>query len=173
MNTLKNISVLLIIYLSQICCKNSEQKNDYLISFMDTINNGYGYKNIHGDTIIKQGKYQYVFTDTFRTFAIVIEPKNKMIAIDRNEKQLYEVFKFDNGPDFPSENLFRIIINGKIGFADAYTGVVIIQPQFECAEPFIDGIAKVSLSCFKIADGDHQKWDSNSWFNIDRNGKKQ
>lgn len=144
---------------------------DILILFEDTIKEEYGYKNLKGDTIIPLGKYSICFTDTFKTYAIVAIPKNGFVAIDRQENILYNVFAFDNGPDYVSDGLFRILIDGKIGYADSVTGNCIIKPQFECAGPFENGKAKVSLDCKKLSDGEHETWVSERWFYIDKTGK--
>jgi hypothetical protein len=129
-------------------------------------NNKFGYINNQGDTIIKLGKYQYCFTDTFRKIAIVLK-NDKIIAIDRNECELFEVFKVDNGPDYVSDGLFRIIKNNKIGFANV-DGKIIIDPQFDCAFPFENGKAKVSKNCKTISDGENSKWESDNWFYISK-----
>ncbi|MEZ5013973.1 MAG: WG repeat-containing protein [Chitinophagales bacterium] len=143
---------------------------DILISFVDTVNNQCGYKNVKGDIIIPLGKYSICCTDTFKTFAIVAIPHNGFVVIDRQESVLYNVFPFDNGPDYSSDGLFRMLIDGKIGYADSATGKIIITPQFDCAEKFENGIAKVSTNCETRSDGEHSVWISDSWFYIDRTG---
>lgn len=140
--------------------------------FHDTIKNEVGYKNINGNVVIPQGKYTLCFTDTFKTFAIVLKPNIGFIAIDQLENILYKVFVFDNGPDEPSDGLFRIIENNKIGFADAISGKILIKPQFDCAFPFEDGVAQVSTNCTVKLEGEHSSWESNDWFYIDKTGKK-
>lgn len=154
---------------------------NYLISFSQdsifTPGSSYGYKNLNGDTIIPIGKYQYCFTDTFKTFAIVADEKltnSEMAAIERNEKIVFDVYMFDNGPDWLEEGLFRIKRNGKIGYADK-NGIIIIEPQFECAGQFEDGTARVSLNCnlVKSENGtEHTSMESSSWFYIDKKGNR-
>jgi len=138
-----------------------------------------GYVNQKGDTVIPVGKYPYCFSDTITSFGIVgIREENaskiKTIAIDTKEKILYEVYWFDNGPDWPEEGLFRIITDGKIGYADK-EGRVVIKPQFACAEQFKDQKARVTYSCDltkKLAKDEHTSMVSNGWFYIGKNGKK-
>ncbi len=153
-------------------CGQSHRDKDYLVSFDDTIKNQYGYKNQNGDIVIPPGKYSMCFTDTFTTYAIVTMPHKGFLAIDRKENILYEVFPFDNGPDEPSDGLFRIIGNHKIGYADAITGKVVIKPQFSCAQPFENGIAEVSDECTTQTTGEHTSWLSDNWYHIDKSGKK-
>ena len=82
------------------------------------------------------------------------------------------MFPFDNGPDYAADGLFRIMTNNKIGYADEATGKVIIKPQFDCAFPFENGVAKVGLNCTTHSDGEHSYWTSDNWFYIDKKGKK-
>ncbi|MBE0646493.1 MAG: WG repeat-containing protein [Bacteroidales bacterium] len=146
--------------------------DDYLVKIWDKTFETCGYANPHGNTIIPLGKYSICFTDTFRTYAIVTIPEKGFISIDRKETMLYEVFPFDNGPDYPCEGLFRIIENNKIGFADEITGDVMITPQFDCAWPFENGYAEVSNDCWTQPEGEHSTWVSDSWFSIDKSGAK-
>lgn len=128
-----------------------------------------GYRNGNNEVIIPIGKYAQCLTDTFRTHAIVLtKSDNKWVVIDRTEKQLYEVFPYDNGPDYPSEGLFRIVQDGKIGYADAATYAIVIAPQYECAYPFENGKAKVSTDCKTAGEGEHREWTSDAWRYIDR-----
>jgi len=67
--------------------------------------------------------------------------------------------------------LFRIIGNGKIGFADTDFNIV-IKPQFDCAFPFEGETSKVSLDCIPVKDGEHTIWQSKSWFLINKKGER-
>lgn len=145
--------------------------NDYLVSFFDSVKDECGYINQKGEVIIPLGKYERCSTDTFRTYAIVVvSGERRIVAIDRQENVLYEVFLFDNGPDYVSDGLFRIIENNKIGFADSLTGEVVIQPQFVCALPFENGVAQISSDCTQTG-GEHSTWVSDNWSYIDKTGK--
>ncbi len=166
-----SLSFLLLAACLESCSPKSENSG-YLLKVCNTVSGDCGYCNPEGDTIIPPGKYSICFTDTFKAYAIVGMPERGFVAIDRNEHVLYGVYPFDNGPDYPSEGLFRIIGNHKIGFADAITGKVIIKPQFGCAWPFENGYAKVSIKCSTRSDGEHTTWLSDNWFFIDKKGKK-
>ena len=154
---------------------------DYLVSFSDdslfSPGTSCGYKNSKGEIIIPKGKYSYCFTDTFKNFAIVSDDKltnSKVVAIDRNENILFDVYMFDNGPDWLEDGLFRVIRNGKIGYADK-NGVIIIEPKFACANQFQNGIASVALNCKLVkdeSDPEHSRMESDSWFYIDKKGNK-
>ena len=135
----------------------------------------FGYVNKAGDTIVPFGKYSYSFTDTISNFGIVGGTKIsalELVAIDRKGNKLFEVYRFDNGPDYLQEGLFRILRNGKIGFANA-NGEIIIKPQFQCASPFENGKAKVAFQCKQNnTDDEHSEMISDSWFFIDKTGNK-
>ena len=100
------------------------------------------YLNERGDTIVPYGKYRYCQTDTIKKIGFVYENKPKdarIICINDAGKELFYVFKYDNGPDYTQEGLFRIMDeDGLIGFADSL-GNVIIEPQFKFAYPFKGG----------------------------------
>jgi len=155
-------------------CGQSKQ-DDYLIKVFkgehDEIGVECGYQNIEGDLVIPMGKYFYCYTDTLRDFAIVLDKQQKCVAINKKGDILYEVYWYDNGPDFISDGLFRIIKNDKIGYANE-KGQIIIEPQFECAYPFENGQAKVALICNTQKVGEHSTMESKEWFIIDKQGKR-
>jgi hypothetical protein len=46
-----------------------------------------------------------------------------------------------------------------------------IAPQYNCAFPFENGMAKVSVNCSTQQDGEYHTWVSNQWFYIDKKEK--
>jgi predicted alpha/beta superfamily hydrolase len=106
-----------------------------------------------------------------KALSMVQNPNGKWIIQNQQKEELYEVFMFDNGPDYASEGLIRIVKNGKIGYADAKTFVQVVVPQFDCAFPFENGKAKVSKDCKTVKDGEHSSWTSEHWQFIDKKGK--
>lgn len=131
----------------------------------------FGYVDQKGDIIIPYGQFAHSFSDTILTYGVVAERSGDLIGINQKGQRLYEVFLFDNGPDYLEDGLFRILRNGKIGYADA-TGKIAIVPQFACAHPFSGGRAKVALDCSVEKDGEHVVTESDSWFYIDKKGDK-
>jgi len=121
-----------------------------------------------GNTIVHKNDYYGVYSDTIKYFGIFL--KDGLKGFDRNGNLLFEVFMFDNGPDFPQDGLFRVIRNGKIGYANKL-GEIIIECQFDCAYPFKNGLAQVSKDCKEIKDGEHSRWESKEWFFIDKLGR--
>ena len=112
---------------------------------------------------------QAVANDMLSEYSMVNE--DGFFLIDRSGTKIYEIYPFDNGPDYVSEGLQRIIKDGKIGYGDPILGKVIIQPIYSCAYPFENGRAKVSIDCTTITDCEHSIWDSKEWMYIDKNGK--
>jgi len=186
---MKSIYVMLIL-VALLSCKENKQDDaisktyseiipsaDTLYSFSSDENAtemSCGYKNNKGDTIIPLGKYMQCFTDTFIHFAIVYDKKNdasKMIAINRKDEIIFDIYYYDNGPDYISEGLFRIKRNGKIGYANEQ-GEIVIDPIYECANAFENNKAKVALKCTLTKEGEYTRQDSDAWFFIDRKGNR-
>ncbi len=105
------------------------------------------YLNERGATIVPYGKYRYCQTDTITEIGFVYEnkpKKSRIVCINDAGKELFYVFKCDNGPDYLKEGLFRMMDEqGRIGFADS-SGNVVIHPQFLYATPFANGHAYVT-----------------------------
>lgn len=174
MTTIKNlITTMSVLFLMSAC---TSKKEYYLVKFTtenrDNTREISGYKNSKGDLIIPAGKYDYCFTDTIRSLGIVVEKETgKLLGIDRNANKLFEVFRYDNGPDYEKSGLFRILKNGKIGYANT-DGDIVIAPQFECAYPFDGAFAKVSNTCETIVDGEYSSWSSEHWYLITKDGNR-
>lgn len=132
------------------------------------------YLNEQGDTIIPYGKYKFCQTDTIRHIGFVYENRQnaRIVYIDNQGKELFYVYKYDNGPDYIREGLFRIMDeDGWIGFADSL-GNVVIKPQFKFATSFENGKAQATTSGDAINDGEHSFWKSDEWQLIDHKGDK-
>lgn len=163
----------IIAFLITVCCTDSE---GYLVKFhegeFDEVGVASGYLNSVGDTIVPIGKYYYCYIDTIRDFGMVMEHETgRILGIDQKATELFEVFRYDNGPDYVQSELFRIIRNGMIGYANI-NGEVIIEPRFACAYPFEGDYAKVSDNCETEKDGEYSTWKSNNWYHITKNGKR-
>ena len=92
----------------------------------------YGYVNDKGDTIIRC-IYPMAFTDTIIHIGFVSDSNGVIKCFNNEGKFLFNVFQFDNGPDYPVEGLFRIVgENNLIGFADTLGNIVIVPPPEQC-----------------------------------------
>lgn len=84
---------------------------------------------------------------------------------------LYDLYWFDNGPDYPQQGLFRFKQNALIGYADADTFKIVIPAQYQAAYPFKDGQAKVSYGAdIEREDNEHSIWVNTDYFIIDKQG---
>lgn len=87
----------------------------------------------------------------------------------------YQIYRYDNGNDYASDGLVRIIDTktGKIGYATT-DGKVVIAPQFSFGFPFHNGVAKVTHSGHHSpvhgSDGEYHSFESDHWFYIDKQG---
>jgi hypothetical protein len=161
---------LLVILIRSTTVGQAPGEKGVLIRVTNSATNTHGYRNEAGKIVIPMGKYSDCYTDTFRNYAIVVISGRGIVAIDRRSRVLYDVFIFDNGPDYPADGLFRIRANGKIGYADETTGKIAIKPQFACAWPFENGVAKVAMHCQTQSHGEHSIWTSDEWFYINKDG---
>lgn len=130
--------------------------------------NACAYISHKGDTIIPHGRYLACYTDTFATHALVKHHKHGIVAIDRKENILYEVFAHDGHPDKPSDGLYRIKKGNMIGYANL-EGKVVIIPQYTCAMPFRNGTARVAKQCESF-DAHSKNMVEGEWFTINRQG---
>lgn len=138
-----------------------------------------GYVNPQGDTIVPIGRYLYCYADTILRMGVVAQHaaqrKNThdiLIAIDAKGRKLFNVYLFDNGPDYPCDGLFRITDDhGRIGYADT-TGRIVIRPRFEAAHYFSGGRAQVARKATLKYVGEYTVWESDKWFTIDTRGRK-
>lgn len=156
-----------------VLCRDSYAQRfskDFLVRSCDT-SEVCGYANAAGVMVIPAGKYFPVYTDTFRRMAIVGDSAHGIIAINRHEKMLYQVHIFDNGPDYPSEGVYRIKKGDKFGFANE-KGIV-VRPRFDFVYPFQEGYAVFVMGCSFQRDhlGEHIEVVGGKYGYIDHKGK--
>ncbi|MBI1225795.1 MAG: hypothetical protein GC192_11210 [Bacteroidetes bacterium] len=152
---------------------NSYNKNHFLLlCLLVLLFVGVACKQASSDSA-KEENNPEPLADTTTSIALNMEQTTdgKWVIMDSQKKVLYEVFIYDNGPDYESEGLIRVMKNGKIGYADAKTYAIVIEPQFDCAFPFENGKAKVSNQCKTIKEGEHSRWESDAWQYVDKQGK--
>lgn len=155
---------------------NAQKDNIWLLKYDSTDFESCGYVDVNNNIRIPFGKYSMCFTDTFKTYAIVLKDTEGFIGIDKNENKLFTVYPYDNGPDYVKEGTFRIIENSKIGFADT-TGKIIVQPVYDFAFGFEDGLALVNIGGHREKsdpedpDCEYYTWTGGLWGVINREGK--
>lgn len=131
-----------------------------------------GYVDSNGEIVIPAGKYADIFTAEFDKIAFVLlKDKKGVYAIDRSEKILFQICSFEFGPDIISNGLFRIIENGKIGFANM-NGEIVIKPNWEFIFPFQEN--GLAIFCEKgnwiWIDKEHRKFSGGKWGAMDTKG---
>ncbi|MEX1001247.1 MAG: WG repeat-containing protein [Crocinitomicaceae bacterium] len=127
------------------------------------------YVNLKGDTIIPGDAYQMCFADTITYFGAFLTHTNKYVGVNFNNRVLFEIYPYDNGPDYFAEGLFRIVLGEKIGYANE-KGEIVIPPKYVCAFPFENGRAKVALECTTTAHGEHTHVNADQWIYINKQG---
>lgn len=138
---------------------------------------GIGFVNSKGEIIIPADKFGHVYESRLDkiTFVLFKDGPKGIYAINRKAEPLFEVFCCDNGPDTPQEGVFRIIENGKIGYANM-DGEVTIRPQFDFAWPFQKcGYAVFNMGgkqtlCDDTRDR-HWKMEGGKWGIINKEGE--
>ena len=126
-----------------------------------------------GDTIIPFGQYVYFGTDSLVYYANVMStPGWRSVGINCDQKVLFDLVTFDNGPDPFSEGLTRVKRNGKMGYANKY-GQIVIPCIYDYAKWFDGGVAEVTFDATEYLDGDeHTIVESKEWFTIDKRGQE-
>mgnify|MGYP003092109770 FL=1 len=86
------------------------------------------------------------------------------------------MFQCDNGSDYVSEGMYRIVDQrGRIGYADE-SGKTVIKPRFAFGFPFKNGKAKVTekgtMKEVPGSDGEYHYWNSDEWYYINKKGKR-
>lgn len=151
-------------------CTSSPANDTWLLNCPKDDSSSCGYVNEAGEIMIDHGKYLMCISDTFDDYAIVLKEEDGFVAINKAEDVLYHVFIYDNGPDAPTEGLFRIIEDERIGYADVQTGEIKIKPQYVAARPFENNYAPICPDCEVVKDFDHSIWANGKWGLIDKNG---
>lgn len=157
-------AILSILFASLIFINPLSLSADKLIRFEK--DGKFGYKNEQGQVVLK-AQFPVAYTDTITDIGFVCESKsNNILCINNLGEPLFLTFKCDNGPDYPSEGLFRIIdSNGLIGYSDL-KGNVIIAPIYKFAYPFNGGKAKVASEGYAVQENEYIKWEGNHWYYI-------
>ncbi|KAA4628704.1 WG repeat-containing protein [Bacteroides ovatus] len=130
------IITIFLLFISMNIYAQDDKLYVYYYPNFEDVNATLGYVDSSGKVVIPAGKYPYIFTVEFDKIAFVLLKDRKGVyAIDRNEKILFQVCSYEIGPDIISNGLFRIIENGKIGFANM-NGEIVIKPRFQFVYPF-------------------------------------
>ena len=166
------IITILLVFISMNMYAQDNKLYIYYYPNFEAVDATLGYVDSSGKVIIPAGKYPYLFTDVFDKIAFVLlKDKKGVYAIDRSEKVLFQVCSFELGPDIISNGLFRIIENGKIGFANM-NGKIVIKPNWGFIFPFQEN--GLAIFCEKgnwiWIDKEHRKFSGGKWGEMDTKG---
>nr|WP_315033883.1 WG repeat-containing protein [uncultured Chryseobacterium sp.] len=90
---------------------------------------------------------------------------------DKKGNFLYRPFFYDNGADYFSEGLRRLVNNGKVGFADR-NGKIVIEAQHDFVSPFNYGYASFCDGCdWEKTDDEHKAIVGGIWGVINTRGE--
>lgn len=140
-----------------------------LILFEDGDNSGY--KNRRGEVVIP-ARFRIAGDFGKNNLAAVLDDAGWCYINKKGAVVIRSPFIFDNGADYFKEGLVRIVSSqGKFGFANAL-GKTIIQPQFDYAQSFREGVAAVCTGCrSEKADAEHSITVGGRWGYINRRGR--
>lgn len=133
------------------------------------------YINSKSDTIIPFGKYAYFGTDSFQYYFNALEHPNdstygKSVGVSHDQKLLFDLVMYDNGPEPFNEGLTRVLRDDKMGYANE-KGQIVIPCIYDYAQWFHNGKAEVTFKATKYWDDhDHFIVESDEWIIIDKKG---
>lgn len=87
-----------------------------------------------------------------------------------NSGLVRKTLNYDNGPDYFKDELARTEWNGKIGFFDKNLSII-IEPLYDFAFPFENGLSIVCNGCNKNTIGEHTELMGGHWGAINRKGE--
>ncbi|MBU2912834.1 WG repeat-containing protein [Reichenbachiella agariperforans] len=135
------------------------------------------YVTAAGDTIVPFGHFAYYGTDSFTHVAnVILHPNDstygRQVGINRYQDILFDLVMYDNGPEPLHDGLLRVLRNGKMGFANE-KGQIVIPCIYDYVQRFDGGQAEVTFEATEYYDlDDHLRVESDTWFDIDRHGKR-
>ncbi|MBV8328510.1 WG repeat-containing protein [Chryseobacterium sp.] len=155
-----------------------------IISFSQGKEELYYFKNKDSLVGVKNKTGKIIVPAKFRIFAYLKDGdpvEGETILFDGNKKGekyekntwgyvynrkgtfLYRPFLYDNGPDYFSEGMRRLVKNGKIGFADR-NGVIVVDPKHDFASPFNYGYAAFCDGCdWEKTEAEHKAIVGGTW----------
>jgi len=92
-----------------------------------------------------------------------------MFYVSKSGKTV-RTYYIDNGADYFVEGVARTILNNKFGYIDEQLNVV-INPEYDFAFPFENGMAVVCNGCRSEPDGEHKIVVGGKWGVINKFGK--
>lgn len=133
-----------------------------------------GFKHSESGKIILPAQYQFSYGFEASSGLAAVVDKDGWYYINVTGARVYKPYIYDNGPDYPSDGLSRIVDeHGHVGYIDD-KGELIISPQFDWASPFEDGVAQFCEGCKEEAvhDDEHTVMVGGRWGTITKDGTR-
>lgn len=133
---MKYFLALILLCGTSVCYSQKKKDKNCLVAFSDATSGEtlYGYKSMKGRIVIP-AKFLLAGSDTFCKMAFVYDQKDGWQGINTKGQRMLTPYIFDNGPDYVEQGVFRIVEQGKIGFATP-DGDIVIPAQFDFVTPF-------------------------------------
>lgn len=133
-----------------------------------------GFKHSESGKIILPAKYHFSYGFEASSGLAAVVDEDGWSYINVTGATVYKPYIYDNGPDYPSDGLSRIVDEfGKVGYIDD-KGALILSPQFDWASPFEEGVAQFCEGCKEeaIHDGEHTQIVGGRWGTITKDGTR-
>ena len=112
---------------------------------------------------IVEGENNTIFFDASLADKKKVEKNSWGVVFDRKGNLLYQPYSYDNGADYFSEGLRRLVKNGKVGFADR-NGKIIIEAEHDFVSPFNYGYAAFCDGCdWEKTNDEHRSIVGGKW----------
>ena len=163
---MKHNIFLFIVFLFLFTCASQKKEQIKLLPFEK--DNLWGYKNAHGEVVIEAKYYIAQYFSSSGIAAVADSAGWSLIDMKGNIK--IRPYIFDNGPDYFKEGVARFVEKNKFGFFNEKAKIT-IEPQFDFALPFQEGLAVVCVGCKEQAKGEHRWFSGGKWGYINHKGK--
>jgi hypothetical protein len=128
----------------------------------------WGFRDGRGEVVIPA---KFVVAREFSAGGVAaVVDGSEWVYIDRTGKRLLTPLVVDNGPDYFCEGLARFVRARKVGFFDE-RGRVVIEPRFDFALPFSEGLSAFCEGCREVSDGEHKRVAGGKWGFLDTSGR--
>jgi hypothetical protein len=156
----------LLVLVFTVACSRSQPEDPVLKPFES--GGLWGFRDGRGEVVIPP---KFVVAREFSTGGVAaVVDGSEWIYIDRKGKSLLTPLVVDNGPDYFCEGLARLVHARKVGFFDE-RGRVVIEPRFDFALPFSEGLSAFCEGCFEESDGEHRRVVGGKWGFLDTSGR--
>ncbi len=133
------------------------QISEYRFLEEDQATGFYGIKsNKTEDWLVKPVWLMAMDFDEWNHAAVLTQDRG-FVLIDWDGKIKFEIFNYDNGPDYFSGGLARYVDGKKMGYFD-FTGQVAIKAAWDFVLPFEEGKATVIIGGSMKRENEHSFW---------------